>query len=315
MQGNQNQAIVIKKIKKGGHGFHGGAWKLAYADFVTAMMAFFLLMWLLGSVSKETLAGIASYFQNPTQVSLEGGKSVGMSSSLIDGGGDDLTKSTGQVHKSDDIKTPKMLMDKDEAKRKLMEEDAKRIEELKKKIEDMIQKTPSLKEFEKQLKLEITREGLRIQIVDEAKRPMFRLGSSDIEPYARQILTQLAPVINELPNRITMLGHTDSRPFQSGDRTNWELSSERANAARRALVSGGLEERKVLRVAGVSDSLPYDRQDPFNPINRRIAIIVMNKQAEEETLLDNLPSVKLGEGQAPAGSELAPPVPSTPARP
>jgi chemotaxis protein MotB len=280
----EQQPIIIKKIKKGGHGHHGGAWKLAYADFVTAMMAFFLLMWLLGSTDETTRKGIASFFADPYKVSMSGGKSTGERTSIIEGGGADMISSDdGQVKMgaNDEELTP------EEVEKKAEQIEQKKLESLKEKIQDKLNETPELNEFKDQIKLEITSEGLRILIVDDQKRPMYKLASAQTEPHVRVILRALAPAINELPNRVSLNGHTDALPFPVNQKgyTNWELSSDRANAARYELVEGGLDERKVLRVIGLASSIPYNAEtDPTSPINRRISIIVMNKKTEQQIL-------------------------------
>lgn len=280
----EQQPIIIKKIKKGGHGHHGGAWKLAYADFVTAMMAFFLLMWLLGSTDETTRKGIASFFADPYKVSMSGGKSTGERTSIIEGGGSDMISTDdGQVKMgaNDEELTP------EEVEKKAEEIEQKKLESLKEKIQDKLNETPELNEFKDQIKLEITSEGLRILIVDDQNRPMYKLASAQTEPHVRVILRALAPAINELPNRVSLNGHTDALPFPVNQKgyTNWELSSDRANAARYELVEGGLDERKVLRVIGLASSIPYNAEtDPTSPINRRISIIVMNKKTEQQIL-------------------------------
>lgn len=282
------QTIVIKKIKKGGHGHHGGAWKLAYADFVTAMMAFFLLMWLLGSVDQKKLHGIAEYFKDPWKPSMAGGEAAGDAVSVIRGGGEDITQSEGQVKMTNEGKREQTI-DASELDTQAIIEDQKQLEALEHRIEEMIQTNPLLKQFENQIKIDITPEGLRIQIVDQEKRPMFGVASARMESYAAQILDQIAPVINELPNRISITGHTDATPFPGTGvgYTNWELSADRANAARKELVRGGLREEKVMRVIGLASSIPLDKEHPFDPTNRRISIIVMNKETERAILGGN----------------------------
>ena len=223
--------IVVKRVKKVAGGHHGGAWKIAYADFVTAMMAFFLLMWLLGSTSKT--------------------------------------------------------YDLQAAKAALERQEAMRLESLKAKIESIIEVNPLLKKYKNQLLLDITSEGLRIQIVDEKNRPMFALAKAELQPYTREILHVIGMVLNEVPNKIGLSGHTDSTPYYSeAGYSNWELSADRANASRREMVQGGLGEDKVLRVVGLASAAHLDRKDPFNPINRRISIIVMNKRTEEAVMRD-----------------------------
>lgn len=287
-QPDQSKPIIIKKVNKGHGGHHGGAWKIAYADFVTAMMAFFLLMWLLGSVGEVKLKGIADYFNNPVKVTLEGGPSAGMSVSLINAGGEDLTRKEGQVRNGSEppakIETDLKKMTEEEARKKIQEEDKKRIENLKKELESLINVDPALKAYKDQIKLDMTRDGLRIQIIDQANRPMFKISSSRLEPYAAEILKKLAPVINKLPNRLSITGHTDSLPYNGIDRTNWELSADRANAARRELVQDGYDESKLLRVVGMAAALPFIPSDPADPRNRRISIIVMNDSAAERVL-------------------------------
>jgi chemotaxis protein MotB len=278
--------IIVKRIKKTAGGHHGGAWKIAYADFVTAMMAFFLLMWLLGSTTKGDLNGISEYFKTPLKVAMSGGSGSGDSSSVIQGGGNDLTRRDGQVKKGD---TPpeKKTYDLKAAKAALEREEAARLQSLKAKIEATIESNPLLKKYKKQLLLDITSEGLRIQIVDEQNRPMFALAKAELQPYTRDILHVIGVVLNDVPNRIGLSGHTDSTPYMSDTGySNWELSADRANASRRELVIGGMSDAKILRVVGLASAANLDRQDPFNPINRRISIIVMNKRTEEAVMRD-----------------------------
>lgn len=152
----------------------------------------------------------------------------------------------------------------------------------------MIESNALLKQFKRQLLIDITSEGLRIQIVDEQNRPMFNVGSAVMQPYARQILAEIAKVLNDVPNTISLSGHTDATPYSGGERgySNWELSADRANAARRELVAGGIAEGKILRVVGLASAVPFDKDNPYNPINRRISIIVMNKRTEEAVRSD-----------------------------
>ncbi|OON62253.1 flagellar motor protein MotB [Massilia sp. KIM] len=278
--------IVIKRIKKVSGGHHGGAWKIAYADFVTAMMAFFLLMWLLGSTSKGDLEGISEFFKNPLKVAMQGGSGSGDSSSVIKGGGEDLTRRAGQVKKGDIDPTSKTY-DLQAAKQALERQEAERLQSLKTKIESIIEVNPMLKKYKNQLLLDITSEGLRIQIVDEKNRPMFALAKAELQPYTKDILHVIGMVLNEVPNKVGLSGHTDSTPYYSeAGYSNWELSADRANASRREMVLGGLGEDKVLRVVGLAAAAHLDRKDPFNPVNRRISIIVMNKRTEEAVMRD-----------------------------
>jgi chemotaxis protein MotB len=278
--------IIVKRIKKTAGGHHGGAWKIAYADFVTAMMAFFLLMWLLGSTSKGDLEGISEFFKNPLKVAMSGGSGSGDSSSVIKGGGTDLTRRNGQV-KQGDMETNKKTYDLNDARAALEKAEGERLKTLKARIESVIEANPLLKKYQNQLLLDITSEGLRIQIVDEQNRPMFALAKATLQPYTDEILHVLGMVLNGVPNRIGLSGHTDSTPYSSdAGYSNWELSADRANASRRALVVGGLADEKILRVVGLAAAAPLDRADPFNPINRRISIIVMNKRTEDAVMRD-----------------------------
>ncbi|GBL47486.1 flagellar motor rotation protein MotB [Sulfuriferula multivorans] len=274
--------IIVKRIKKSGGGHHGGAWKIAYADFVTAMMAFFLLMWLLGSTTKGELQGIAEYFQTPLKVAMSGGSGSGDSSSVIKGGGKDLTKQVGQINRGDNP-AQKKTYDLKSAQADLERIEASRLKALKGRIEAAIDANPTLKQFKKQLLIDITTEGLRIQIVDEKNRPMFALSKAKLEPYTKEILHDIGQTLNDVPNKISLSGHTDATPYSGGGSgySNWELSADRANASRRELVAGGMDEGKILRVVGLASAVPIDRNDPFNPINRRISIIVMNKKTED----------------------------------
>ena len=270
----EKATIVVKRVKKGHGGHHGGAWKIAYADFVTAMMAFFLLMWLLSSTSKTKLEGIADYFKTPMKVAIQGGSSVSERSSVIKGGGKDATRKEGEVRK---------VVDLSDAQKEIERREKAQLEALKKKIEAAIDANPLLKQFKKQLLLDITSEGLRIQVVDEKNRPMFAMASASVQPYTRDILREIGRMLNDVPNRIGLSGHTDNLVYSGGERgySNWELSSDRANASRRELVQGGMQEAKVLRVVGLSSAVPMDKEHPDNPMNRRISIVVMNKRAEQ----------------------------------
>lgn len=274
--------IVVKRIKKVAGGHHGGAWKIAYADFVTAMMAFFLLMWLLGSTTSGDLKGIADYFQNPMKVSMSGGSGAGDATSVITGGGRDMTAVGGQVKRGFEEELERKLK-LEQAKRELERAEKVRLEGVKQKVEAALASNPRVAELANQIKLDLTPEGLRIQIVDDQQRAMFDTGKAVMKPYMRSILREIAPVLNEVDHRITLLGHTDSTPFAGGEvgYSNWELSADRANASRRELVAGGIAENKIVRVAGLASSVPLLPEDPSHPANRRISIIVMNKKAED----------------------------------
>jgi chemotaxis protein MotB len=287
MGDESQQPIVVKRIKKGGGGHHGGAWKIAYADFVTAMMAFFLLMWLLGSTTKGDLKGIADYFQTPLKVALFGGSGSGDSSSVIQGGGEDLSRTYGQVKKGE-TEAERKTINLQRLKEDFERQEKQKLETLKSELEALIEATPTLKQFKNQLLLDLTTEGLRVQIVDEKNRPMFDSASSELKPYTRDILREIGKALNKVENRISLSGHTDATPYAGGDRGfgNWELSTNRANASRRELVAGGMADSKMIRVVGLSSTVLYDKSDPYSAINRRISIVVLNKRTEEAILRD-----------------------------
>ena len=287
--------IIVKRIKKVAGGHHGGAWKIAYADFVTAMMAFFLLMWLLGSVDGGTLNGISEYFKTPLKVALQGGSKSGDSKVVIQGGGLDLTSKEGQTSRSDappgeneaqneEKKFESLTESQKKAAIKLQQaqENAK-MKAMREKLINQIDNSPRLSKYQSQLKIDVTDEGLRVLITDEANRPMFANASAEMQAFAQDIIKAMAPTFNDLPNTISISGHTDSMPYanNNGAYTNWELSADRANAARRVLLAGGLDAKHMLRVTGLADAVLLDPQNPMNPINRRISIILLNKAAEQ----------------------------------
>jgi chemotaxis protein MotB len=278
--------IVVKRIKKVAAGHHGGAWKIAYADFVTAMMAFFLLMWLLGSTSRGDLNGISEYFKTPLYVALSGGTGSGDSSSIIKGGGQDLTRSEGQI-KQGELTPEKKIINLKAAQQEFTRlERLKEIEKLKvlkAGIETMIENNANLRKYQNQILLDLTTEGLRIQIVDEKNRPMFKSGSAQLEPYTKEILHEIGKMLNKVPNKVSLSGHTDAAAYIGGGTGygNWELSADRANASRRELIAGGMAAEKIVRVVGLSSAVLFNKEDPLNPVNRRISLIVMNKKAEQ----------------------------------
>ena len=301
------QPIIIKRIKKGGHAVHGGAWKIAYADFVTAMMAFFLLMWLLGSVTEGDKKGIADYFNTPLMVALlNGGSGSGDSSHVIKGGGQDLSRTTGQV-KNGEVRADKKTINLQAMKAEQRRMEMERLKGLRDKVENILANNPKLAAMRSQIRLDMIRDGLRIQIVDENGRPMFDSGSALVKPYMRELLAEIGAVLAEVPNRLTLEGHTDATPFGAGERgySNWELSSDRANASRRELIYGGLPEERVMRVQGLASISLYEPREPTSPANRRISIIVMNREAEERIAGGDLPSAEpvAEEPQAPSVSD------------
>ena len=322
MAANERPIIIVKKKKKGGGGHHGGAWKVAYADFVTAMMAFFLVMWLVTAVSKEQRAAIFDYFKNP---SMEQGKSSKPAPGQMGPGG----SSTSPINLGGGMDSPRVRLEKvkdigattavsktkgtegkdggesdQQAQQQVAEADHKKLETLMVELRAAISKSQALEPFKDQLLLDITPEGIRIQIVDAQNRPMFDIGSAHLRDYTQSILHELAPYLASVPNRISITGHTDIRPYPGqGGYSNWELSADRANAARRALVSSGLPDEKIARVVGLSSSVLFDKQDPQNAINRRISIVIMTRQAEEDALRSDTARTE------PEGPVLAPKFP------
>ncbi|PPV06880.1 flagellar motor protein MotB [Xanthomonas bromi] len=279
--------VIIRRVKKvQGGGHHGGAWKVAFADFVTAMMAFFLVLWLMAATTKEQRAAISEYFRNPSPLS---GKSPapspgmngpgGASTSMIKLGG---TADMAKGQKDEMGRKRDNAADTSEDSRS---KDKRRLEALMQDLKEAIDKSQALEPFKDQLLLDLTPDGLRIQIVDKQNRPMFDIGRDQLKPYTVAILHELSNFINQVPNHISITGHTDTTAYSSdAGYTNWELSADRANAARRALVAGGMSDAKVTRVVGLSSSVLFDKTYPQNPINRRISIVVMTQDAEQTAL-------------------------------
>lgn len=283
---NEKNLIVVKRKKTSGHGHHGGAWKIAYADFVTAMMAFFLLMWLINSLEKDTLQGIAEYFQTPINGIGKGGPGISEKMRVVDsGGGDKKNKKIGEVILKTDAVTKKSI-DAKEALKLAEQKELEELQNLKNNIDSAIDSNPALKKMKNQLLLDITTEGLRIQIIDQENRPMFDVGSTSLKTYTKDLLRSIGKTLNQVSNKIVISGHTDSLQY-AGDNdnfTNWELSTERANAARRELILGGMDENKVMRIVGVASTSLLDKDHPNAASNRRISILVLDKTQEQSLL-------------------------------
>jgi chemotaxis protein MotB len=315
--------IYIKRVKKVAGGHHGGAWKVAYADFVTAMMAFFMVMWLITAVSKEQRAAIFDYFKNP---SMEPGRSVkpapgqmgpgGASSSPINlGGGLDAPKTS--LQKTDKIgatvmteaATPIDLKSESQlAEEAQKEQEKKQLDALMQDLKEAIDKSQALEPFKDQLLLDITPEGLRIQIVDAQNRPMFDMGSSRLKSYTADILREVTSYLKTVPNRLSITGHTDATPYAGlTGFTNWDLSTDRANSARRAIESAGLDTAQISRVVGLGSSVLFDHENPRNPINRRISIVVMTKAADAEAKISDLPVQNVADAPTAVPGEPAEP--------
>lgn len=275
------QPIVVKRIvKRGGH--HGGAWKIAFADFATAMMAFFLLLWILGATTESQRAAISEYFQNPSAFE---GDSVSPSENVGEGTGSKpaIIEFEGAIDMGPDPDTPPPEdLSTQEIDTLAREQDEARLEALAQQLQEALDQSENLAPYKDQLLIDITDEGLRVQIVDKENRSMFDLGGTRLKPYTAVILKELGSIINQVPNRISLTGHTDARPLQGFNYSNWELSTERANAARRALIAGGMDPDKIGRIVGLSSTVPFDKSDPNNPVNRRISLIVMTEETDAE---------------------------------
>lgn len=281
-KGANQQPVIIKKKKGHGHGHHGGSWKVALADFMTAMMAFFLLMWLLGSTSPEEKKAIAAHFNDPGSeyVVGEGGADLGLISQdqpQKQTQSDDPNDETAndQADHSDNIKD----MTEDQLKKEMERIEKEQLEELKEQLETEINALDSVfQQIKDQILIDFTALGLRIQIVDKDQRPMFDVGSANLQKWSSDVLHALAPILDKVQNKISITGHTDATPYGVGAKyTNWELSADRANAARRALLEGTYPEAKVATVQGMGSAAPLLIDKPGEPINRRIAIIVLKK--------------------------------------
>ena len=265
--------VIIKRIRQTVPVRQRGAWKIAYADFVTALMAFFLLMWLITVHSREERQAISEYFKAPLMVVLSGGHTDDINISAIVGNyGDDKTKESGQVAMSD-TDTKKLLHMQELARLRL----------LKRQLENLIAADAKLSKYKNQLLIDLTSEGLRILIIDEQNRPMFEMGSAVLQSYTVEILQEIGKVLNQVPNKIGLSGHTDATPYPGGSKgySNWELSADRANASRRELAAGGMDQAKILRVVGLSSSALFNPDNPYDANNRRISIIVMNRETEQ----------------------------------
>ena len=272
----EEQPIIIKRKKVVAGGHHGGSWKVAFADFATAMMAFFLVLWLTATASPEQKKAVEGYFRDPV------GFTEGGSPNPVD-----LEGSASVVNEaSPDIESSQIQIE-DEVVDELSETlEQRRMQELFQELKEQIKQDETLQEFKDQLLIDITDEGLRIQIVDRSGRPMFDSGRAELKYYSQDILFELAKTLGSVNNKLSITGHTDSTPFSGRPGyTNWELSADRATTARRALVAGGVRQQQIARVVGLSDSVLFDNEDPNAPVNRRISIIVLNKKT-----VDNIQS-------------------------
>jgi chemotaxis protein MotB len=273
--------IIVKKIKRGSGGHHGGAWKVAYADFVTAMMAFFLLLWLLNVTTKEQKEGIAEFFDPNPRITLSESGAGGMLGGLSVSREGAMATEVQQMAERQE--TNVSMEQQNITDEQLREEIKKREEENFKKAEAAIQQamkeSPELKELEKNLRMDMTPEGLRIQIVDSDGKPMFPSGSAQMYPRTEALLEKLADVIRKMPNEVSIRGHTDGVPYSKGNAYgNWELSADRANASRRVLVRAGIPDDKVNNVVGKADKDHLITDKPNDAQNRRISIILLRQE-------------------------------------
>ncbi|MEW6507375.1 MAG: flagellar motor protein MotB [Bacteroidota bacterium] len=251
-----DQAPIIKKIKKVNGGHHGGAWKVAYADFVTAMMALFIVLWVLGQ-NDEVKEAVAGYFKDPVGFSTKGQNLLdGKNSQLID------------LNIEEDIKR--------------QEEERAEFEKMGQKLKEDLRKDTDLMNISEQVKVEIVKEGLRIELIDSDKDVFFEVGTSELKSIAKKLIQTVGKELSKLPNKIIVEGHTDARQYRNDGSgySNFELSSDRANSAKRALVSGGVSERQIDEVRGFADTQLRDPNDPFSFLNRRISITVKYNKSE-----------------------------------
>ncbi|MFO0995186.1 MAG: flagellar motor protein MotB [Alphaproteobacteria bacterium] len=315
MADNQ-QPIIIKKGGGGHHDdHHGGAWKVAYADFVTAMMAFFLLLWLLNVTTEEQKKGIADYF-TPASVSHNnsGGGGI-LGGQAMDTKQVKVGEMSGVLVKLQSVE-PKPVSDSSEGeerevgkeqtvsdadmKKQLAEREEQQFAAAERDLKQAIQSSPELKKLAESMIIDRTPEGLRIQVVDQDGLSMFAVGSSDLLPHTRNLMTQIGRVVQKLPNKIAVSGHTDARPYANDKGySNWELSADRANASRRALLDSGLPAARISRVMGKAETEPLVGNEPLNPRNRRISIILLR---ENHTDVPSEPDVKADLGKPHAAA-------------
>ena len=286
--------IVIKRPKRVGGAHHGGAWKIAYADFVTAMMAFFLLLWLLASTTEEQREGISNFF-NAIPTGGEGGNGV-LQGTVIDTkdimdardpSGAELAVFTPApgfgitVDDPDDGRDPEQEAAAErEAEEAVKLQDEKAFAGVEHALKEALQKQP---ELGPNLVMDRTPDGLRIQIIDQERSPMFASGSAVLAPRMEQLLRLVGTLVAGMPNNVAVAGHTDANPFSRIDYGNWELSADRANAARRILANAGVPERRFVRVQGLADRQPLNSNDPLAPSNRRISVLLMSGTAPTAT--------------------------------
>ena len=287
--------IVIKKVVKGGAAAHGGAWKVAYADFVTAMMAFFLLLWLLNVTTDEQRHGVADYFA-PSAASkstsgsggIMGGMSMSTEGARVGQGAPPTVvmemapPKQRKPAEEDDVQKEGEAgkLEEEELLQQMAEREQEEFEKAEEALREAIEDSPGLADMAQNLIIDNTPEGLRIQLVDQENASMFPSGGSEMQENLKKILEKVADIIHRMPNQVAITGHTDSVPFRGrNDYSNWELSSERANASRRALVGFGVPITRIASVSGKADTEPLVPEDPTLPTNRRISIVLLREAA------------------------------------
>jgi chemotaxis protein MotB len=295
------QTIVIKRVKKVAGGAHGGSWKIAFADFALALMSFFLVLWLIESTTNLEKMAIAGYFSDPTNLGAVGdggtpyvldleGRPLnvtnqGMNLSLVRQDENQLVESPPEIENPEFVELARLRQ-------------IETLENLRGQVEAEINLNQQFEWFKDSVTFEITEEGLMVQIIDRENRPLFDSSDARLRPYAMEILWSIGRIFGAVPNKISVFGHTDSAPFGTSDTySNWELSSDRANSARRALVDGGVRPEQLAQIIGMADSVPMDTSDPLNPANRRIVIMVLNAVAESN--LDAQSEAGLSAGTPP----------------
>jgi chemotaxis protein MotB len=279
--------ILIKKIKKGhAHAHHSSAWKIAYADFATAMMAFFLLLWLLAATTEEQKLGIANFFMPTPYIKNDMVGSKGIS-------GGQTPQETGRLDASPMTRPDVVIgiapsdwvdgeaapeLTDEELRRQIERAEEAELRRVTSELQRAISLDPRLAELSENLLVDRTPEGVRIQILDQERRAMFPLGRAVLYPHAEALMAKVATIISGTDRMVSLTGHTDAIPFQTGSqRDNWQLSSDRANASRRALIAAGLPEARIIRVVGKADTEPLDPSQPDAAKNRRISIVLLRK--------------------------------------
>jgi chemotaxis protein MotB len=320
MSRGRDLKVVVRRTAPDRKVYRTGAWKLAYADFMTAMMAFFLLMWLLTMESTAQIQGVADFFKQPLKLTLwDGDRNAVEAGALKAGGRDVAIERQGDSQQTDGhiSQAEQSARRADDAAAKLQSGDIaaqeqSRLHDLQLRLTAALQANPALRQYKQQIRIDSTLMGLRVEIVDTQKRPMFATARDTVEPYMRDILRSIGGTLNGVPNRIIVQGHTDAVPYPDGERgySNWELSTDRANASRRELIAGGLDNGKVMRVLGLASTQNLNKADPLDPENRRISIIVLNKKSEDALMQDDATTTTLSDDAAGAGKS---PLPGLPA--